>query len=74
MARIPTREITEARLKRWAEKLAKHNATPILLVGVGHEHFSGDLVFCTLEAEEMDTRMIVAILRKAIVKLQRPEG
>ncbi len=74
MAYVPHREITEARLKGWAEKLALHTATPILLVGVGHERNSGDLVICVPDEPEITTALLLAILRKALVELERPKG
>lgn len=46
---VPTENITNERLRRWAKKLAIEHATPTVLVGIGHDHKSGRLVVCTVE-------------------------
>jgi hypothetical protein len=42
-------EITAQRLAGWAKKLAEDNATPLVLVGIGHEHARGKVVLCIPE-------------------------
>jgi len=51
---VPTKGITEERLKSWKKKLAEANATPIILIGVGHDHKSGELVLCVPEGVSDD--------------------
>lgn len=43
------RRIIEDRLNRWTDKLCAENATPVALLGIGHEHNGGKLIVCTLE-------------------------
>ena len=50
----PSRETIEQinleRLASWGQKLAANNATPILLLGVGHGDRSGQLNVCVCKA------------------------
>lgn len=46
---MDAKKITVDRLKGWKKKLAESNATPIALVGVGHEQHRGKLVLCICE-------------------------
>lgn len=41
--------ICTERLGRWQKRLVDEHATPVLLLGVGHDHKSGQTVLCTLE-------------------------
>lgn len=43
------KEICTKRLGRWQKKLEEKHATPVLLMGVGHDHNSGKLVVCCNE-------------------------
>jgi len=43
---MDTRAICDERLTRWKELLVADNATPIVLIGVGHEHNSGQIDVC----------------------------
>jgi hypothetical protein len=64
---VPVEAITHERLARWERKLAGEHATPILLLGVGHDHVSGQLVICT--CEEVSDAQLVAFLRAALEML-----
>ena len=57
-------EICDERFDRWKRRLASQYATPIILIGVGHDHNSGQLSICTVE--EMDNSMIRIIFTKAL--------
>lgn len=46
---VPTEQITKERLDSWRARMKESNATPVLLVGVGHDQTSGQLVICTVE-------------------------
>lgn len=46
---VPTEQITKERLDSWKARMKESNATPVLLVGVGHDQTSGQLVICTVE-------------------------
>ncbi len=51
---VLTEEITASRLASWQKKLAAEHATPLLLVGIGHDHVSGQVVLCTPEGIDYD--------------------
>lgn len=57
---VPTRAISEDRLKSWLDKLAQFNATPVVIIGVGHDHRSGELHVVTCEnIEDAELRKIL---------------
>jgi hypothetical protein len=66
----PAENITNERLHRWKEHLYASHATPLLLVGVGHDHNRGALVICTLDESELDNEALAAFLREAIRRLE----
>lgn len=41
--------ICSDRLDSWSQLLVKDHATPVLLLGIGHDHRSGTVSLCTLE-------------------------
>jgi hypothetical protein len=59
--------ITQDRLAQWALRLETSHATPVLLVGVGHDHVSGQIVICV--TEERTDKEILALLKKAVREL-----
>ena len=67
---VPTEAITAHRLERWAAKLSKEHATPLVLVAVGHDHAQGKLVIVTLEEPELDVGVLAVILRSALRELE----
>jgi len=42
-------QITRDRLDSWLIRLVEQHSTPVLLLGVGHDHRSGQLTVITLE-------------------------
>jgi len=54
------KSICEERLGKWTQRLVDEHATPVILVGVGHDHKNGALVVITLE--EMDDRQLLLFL------------
>lgn len=60
-------EVCDERLNKWRARLINENATPILIVGVGHDHKSGELQLITVE--DMPNDRLIAFLRFAIRKL-----
>lgn len=60
--------ICDERLGSWTNRLVGEHATPILLVGVGHDHKKGDLVLCTLE--DLDDMELLLFLQGAVHKLE----
>ena len=65
---VPTESITKGRLKGWARRLAQEHATPIVLVGVGHDEKQGQLVVLTVE--DMDDEMLAGSLAFALEQLK----
>ena len=66
--RVPTRQITKRRLNSWEEKLAEVNATPILLIGLGHDPNSGEMVVFAPEGVSDD--LLIGSLLFALEQLQ----
>ena len=61
-----TERLTTDRLAAWARDLAYDHATPLLLVGVGHDRTRGRIVVCTVDDAEMTDDRLRAFLRYAI--------
>lgn len=61
-------KITAARLAGWQKKLALSNATPLVLVGIGQEHKSGEIVVCVPDNGPRDTE-IAQLLQGVAQKL-----
>ncbi len=53
MDRQTIEDIIADRLGGWALHLVDHHATPALLIGIGHDHMSGDLQLCVTENTPM---------------------
>ena len=47
-------EITAERLQGWRARLREENATPICLIGIGHQQKRGQLVLCVPEGVDDD--------------------
>jgi len=69
MTKNQCRAINEDRLKSWAKKLTDNHSTPIMLVGVGHDHRSGQLHLVTLEDKEFDRKTLAAFAAWATEQL-----
>lgn len=67
---VPTEAITKERLERWENRLSAAHATPILLVAIGHDHNSGQLVVCTLDEPELDNAKLRVLLMRALTELE----
>jgi hypothetical protein len=68
---VPTEKITQERLDGWAKKFSESHATPILSLGVGHDHTSGQLVLCIVDEAALDNKMIRFFLRMALRELEK---
>jgi hypothetical protein len=68
---VTTAQITRERLASWAEKLKLSDATPMVLLGVGHHAHQGELVVCTLNEPEMSKTAVLAFLRGAITAIEK---
>lgn len=62
------RAICRERLALWTEHLVSDHATPILLIGVGHDKRSGEVVLCTTEG--LSDRAISVFLRGVLGRLE----
>jgi len=67
---VPVEEITQRRLDRWGRLLCQAHATPVVLVGLGHDLVSGQIVLCTLDEPEMSRELICCFLRSALANLE----
>ena len=72
MTRNQVRVINHDRLRSWAERLTEQHATPLLLVGMGHDHAIGVTPICTLEAGP-SVPELVELRRGAADLLERGE-
>lgn len=67
MNRDKIKSITKQRLHSWGELMIENHATPMLALGVGHDHNSGQVrVFVT---EDRSKEEIVALLTVALKQL-----
>jgi hypothetical protein len=66
---VDTKKITHERLGRWGKKLATSHATPALLLGIGHDHVSGQVVICV--TEDRTDQEIILFLQAAIDELRK---
>jgi hypothetical protein len=64
---VPTEKITVERLTRWSQRLSKEHATPMLLVGAGHDHKLGQVVVLT--CEDIDNATLRELLLFALMQL-----
>lgn len=46
---VNAKAINDERLGRWKIQLNRKHATPVLLLGIGHDHNSGNLTLLTTE-------------------------
>lgn len=65
MSTEDTEAITKLRLAEWAKALSTDHATPMLLVGIGHDHNSGKISLCVPEG--IDDAVIVNTLKYALI-------
>lgn len=63
------REICRQRLAGWTKKLVGEHATPVLLLGVGHDNHSGKLVLCI--TEDMPLDQLEVFLAGALAEIRR---
>ena len=60
--------ICRDRLGGWTKRLVEEHSTPILLVGVGHDHKTGQVVLCM--PEEMTDLEVMHFLEGALNMLR----
>jgi hypothetical protein len=67
---VPTERITKERLAGWEEKFRIQHATPILLIGVGHDWNSGQAVVCIVDEPSLSKPILAAYLRFVLKELE----
>jgi hypothetical protein len=65
---VPTERITKERLASWEEKFRIQHATPILLVGIGHDWNSGQGVACVVDETDPALKAMLATYLRAVLK------
>lgn len=68
MRRETINKINVDRLTGWKDKLNKSHATPVILIGVAHDHNQGQIVVCT--TEERSDQDILLFMREAVRQLE----
>lgn len=66
---VPVYEITKERLGKWSMRMNQANATPVVLIGIGHDQNEGKVVVCTLEEPDMPIGLLRAVLKEALAGL-----
>lgn len=64
--------IIAERLGRWAAHLAREHSTPVVLVGVGHDHKRGQTLVLT--TEQMTDNEVMLFLAGALRDLAEQRG
>lgn len=63
-------EAIAERFAAWRDRLLQEDATPLILIGIGHNGHSGQIVVCTLDEPEVyEPQVLAAFLRKAAIEL-----
>jgi hypothetical protein len=68
MDRAKINKINIERLTRWKDRLNNAHATPLLLIGVGHDHKNGQLTICA--TEERTDQEILLLMKEAVRMLE----
>lgn len=69
---VPVEAITRDRLAKWTKRLDQEHATPFALVGIGHDHKSGQLVLCVCEDTPLPE--IRDLLQRVVFELSMPDA
>lgn len=64
-------EITCDRLQKWAFKLLSEHSTPVILIGIGHDHKSGQITVCV--PENFTDFEYIGILKAALIQLKKED-
>lgn len=65
---VNVKQITHERLWTWEQRLVQSHATPAFLLGIGHDHVSGQIVLC-VTSDRTDAE-IIAFLEVALEALK----
>ena len=60
--------INRERLFAWRGRLNESHATPVVLLGVGHDHNNGQIVVCV--THDMTDKAIILFLKKALKEME----
>lgn len=66
---VNVKAINDERLGRWKVQLNRRHATPIVLMGVGHDHNNGQII--TLCTEDRTDEELLLFLMEAVRELQK---
>jgi len=66
---VNVKHINDERLGRWKTKMVRQHSTPVLLLGVGHDHKSSELLL--LVTDERTDEEIEAFLKYALEQIQQ---
>lgn len=61
-------QISSVRLAKWGETIVKEHGTPMLTIGVGHDHNAGNIILCM--PEDLSDSQALLLLRGVIRALQ----
>lgn len=59
------------RITRWGPKLSTEHSTPVILIGIGHDHKSGQITVCV--PETFTDFEIMGILKAALFHLKKED-
>lgn len=62
------RAITRGRMSQWAKNLTRKHHTPVLVMGIGHDHIQGQISVITVE--DVDDQELALMLRHALGEVQ----
>ncbi len=62
------REICKERLASWTDRLVEQQSTPLMLLGMGHDHKEGQLLILTVE--DISDKDAASILKSALSKFE----
>lgn len=66
---VDVKRITVERLDSWQKQLINAHATPVILVGVGHDHVTGQINVIT--TEDMTPAQILLFLKRVVKELDK---
>ena len=69
--RVPVEMIIRERLTRWSKRLAEEHATPLLLMGIGHDENSGKINVLTCDEPDITDEVVYQLLCKAASELRQ---
>lgn len=69
---VNVKAINDERFGRWKVQFNRHNSTPVLMVGVGHDHVDGRIFFLT--TEDRTNEEAILFLREALRQLEETAG